>query len=433
MRSILAFAAVCRCRDLIISSSMSGSHISHIGDMDDVESLRGKVMAMAALADQYHLESLRETQKSLNETTGYDAVLANAAIMGMYGSGSYVVRLWLARHMHGNLHGMEEEMPKHPAWIGLYRAVDLAYAALWNDLPEEEEVTPGLDVSPRGEGQSQREKGGFQHPVLGIFAATMPSALQQLRRRVEEVMMMHGTETETEMDMCLKALALLEEVAGETFAGYYGTNQNSNDSSGNTESSGGRPGRNPNPILRPGSSPPRTSPQFGVNLDRCHPHPRLSTIAPWLRRYTASITSAVPSRLPRRTIVRFIHRVDGGYHKLVEEGMVRLLSAYPTYSSPEVVSGDGIDGRLSEDASMPGLDDSCINGLDDTHQLALDIFAHWLVLVMLLDQVWWIGEIGCWELGRIIVAARAAGLWREGDWWPESMWEVGRQFEKHRG
>ena len=71
------------------------------------------------------------------------------------------------------------------------------------------------------------------------------------------------------------------------------------------------------------------------------------------------------------------------------------------------------------------------------HQLAVDIFAHWLVLVMLLDKVWWIGGIGAWELGQIIPFRKntrwCMSLWKtDDDWWPESMFEISRQFNKHR-
>jgi hypothetical protein len=56
---------------------------------------------------------------------------------------------------------------------------------------------------------------------------------------------------------------------------------------------------------------------------------------------------------------------------------------------------------------------------------------------MLLDNVWWIGGIGAWELERFVAVRRYGGwegcLWnRDRDWWPESMLEIGRQFDKHR-
>lgn len=71
------------------------------------------------------------------------------------------------------------------------------------------------------------------------------------------------------------------------------------------------------------------------------------------------------------------------------------------------------------------------------HQLAVEIFANWLVLVILLDDVWWIGGIGAWELARFVSVRHRPGwemcLWnRDRDWWPESMLEISRQLDKHR-
>jgi len=60
------------------------------------------------------------------------------------------------------------------------------------------------------------------------------------------------------------------------------------------------------------------------------------------------------------------------------------------------------------------------------NQLALEIFAHWLVLVMLLDGVWWVGNTGDWELRRIISSMRHK-RWIVGaheSWWPETMFNI---------
>jgi hypothetical protein len=73
---------------------------------------------------------------------------------------------------------------------------------------------------------------------------------------------------------------------------------------------------------------------------------------------------------------------------------------------------------------------------DLVHQLAMEIFAHWLVMVLMLDNVWWIGGIGAWELKQI-VTAKGGSRWRkswkvEEDWWPEIMLGINRQLNKYR-
>ncbi|KAJ5686592.1 hypothetical protein N7536_009211 [Penicillium majusculum] len=57
---------------------------------------RERVLVLLSIADQYHMESLREIQATLAETDQYDHILANAAMMGMYGSSSHCIRIWLA-------------------------------------------------------------------------------------------------------------------------------------------------------------------------------------------------------------------------------------------------------------------------------------------------------------------------------------------------
>ena len=53
-------------------------------------------------------------------------------------------------------------------------------------------------------------------------------------------------------------------------------------------------------------------------------------------------------------------------------------------------------------------------------QLAMNILAHWLVLVMLLDEVWWIGDVGSWELRYVLDELG----WGADDYWPASMYQI---------
>jgi hypothetical protein len=107
----------------------------------------------------------------------------------------------------------------------------------------------------------------------------------------------------------------------------------------------------------------------------------------------------------------FVHKVPTTYLNLIEE-MINHMETEP--SAPEMMPEPSI-----------------------AHQFAVEIFAHWLVLVILLDNVWWIGGIGAWELERFVSVRKRVGwemcLWnRDRDWWPESMLEISRHFDKHR-
>jgi hypothetical protein len=135
----------------------------------------------------------------------------------------------------------------------------------------------------------------------------------------------------------------------------------------------------------------------------------------------------------------FVHKVPGRYLTLVEE----LLNSTCTGMGKESVD---LDMGMEVDLGVldPALDDRLVKSgdggrLSAAHQLALEVFAHWLVLVLLLDDVWWIGGIGAWELGRV-VALRRDGRWplrtctagEDGDWWPGSMLEVSRLRERYK-
>lgn len=68
---------------------------------------------------------------------------------------------------------------------------------------------------------------------------------------------------------------------------------------------------------------------------------------------------------------------------------------------------------------------------------AMDIFAHWLVLMCLLDGVWWIGGIGMWELGRVVshmevTGAQQIGQEKEEIWWPSSMYRIRLELAKQQ-
>lgn len=403
MKSVLAIAAVCKCCDIIKQPSKSRED-------------RGKVLELLSLAHGYHMESLREIRATLSETKHYDHVLANAAMMGMYGSGSHCTRIWLAKTATLGDQPLGEFMPKHSQWISLFRAVHLAYSGLLNDTQELDDSMGQLSpdrpiVDPMASSGSQMQyeykvssrvepqRTPTNHALCPILAATVGSALETLRKKTREIAMvqasneLNGHHTSTppasygnpDLQACYNALTLFSNIVSEAF-----------------------------PV---GDSLPSTPGlghlAFEVDID---PVGRLSEVSPWLRRYTASITSMIPSRLPRRFIMAFIHKAPSSFLNLVEE-MFGFIDA-DTGSSEESWNSSVMEPSIA-------------------HQLAIEIFAHWLVLVILLDNVWWIGDIGTWELGRIVSLRKDARwgmcLWnRDEDWWPESMFEVSRNFDKHR-
>ncbi|KAL2200183.1 hypothetical protein P885DRAFT_65886 [Corynascus similis CBS 632.67] len=370
MRSVLALAAVCKCCDIIRESSLAYS-----------DSGRRDVIDLLALAHRYHLDSLRSIQTTLNETSNYDHVLANAAMMGMYGSASYAARIWLAKT--ASPYGDDLQLfnwmmaPGNPQWLSLFRAVRLAYAGLLRSSPQHSPAH-----SPAALASQYEYKACFT--TLGIFNSIV-------------------------------ADSLLPAAGGE--------------SPPSTPGGGGGGGNGH--YHDPSSSP------FPVDIEN-DPVGRLAQISPWLRRYTASISSMIPSKLPRRVIMSLVHRVPTTFLNLIED-MINLIdnaAAAATAAPAPRPTACGIELVVSA-PSPPPPPSPPMPEPSLAHQLAVEIFANWLVLVILLDDVWWIGGIGAWELARFVSVRHRPGwemcLWnRDRDWWPESMLEISRQLDKHR-
>jgi hypothetical protein len=146
----------------------------------------------------------------------------------------------------------------------------------------------------------------------------------------------------------------------------------------------------------------------GQTTPSAYVQPRVA-LPSWLQDYLARVTSAVPSQASHRTITSFVNRVPAAYLNIVQD----VLAAVPVEAA---LTGAWHGGHLSL-----------------TQELAMDILAHWLVFVMLLDNIWWIGEIGGWELRRVSAVMKSMGWAGAGtEWWPESMCRIRNEVEKHR-
>ncbi|KAE8312648.1 Alpha/Beta hydrolase protein [Aspergillus transmontanensis] len=136
------------------------------------------------------------------------------------------------------------------------------------------------------------------------------------------------------------------------------------------------------------------------------------SVSPWVASYMISVTSMESPRVLRRIIMSFLNRAPAEYLDLVRSVL----------DSPCVEAG----GENSMTPDSPGTEASSLSA---AHLLAMDIFAHWLVLVMLLDGVWWIGDIGQWELSRVVSLIKTQNVLTQETWWPESMYLVKRELK----
>ncbi|KAH6607036.1 hypothetical protein Trco_003349 [Trichoderma cornu-damae] len=385
MGSILALSAVCKCYDIVTQSPSPLDRLAEIKQL-------------LILADQRHRTSLHQLQAAIYDNH-CDTVLANAALMVLYALSGHWVRVLLAKKAkRGGKILSNEMLPLQSQWITSIRAAYVAYVGLLNstcsdgkdesmsvpsdvtnDIPLPTTTLLGENLFFPQDGPSE----GTKQLLLPIVSATYMTALAKLDVRAQSLWLEDGALTiiqtrkasTSELQACLASLGLLEELFAKVFAS------------------------NPSEPELPQSPCPTTGSSHLGRLDRA---------SPWLRHYLARVTSAKPSKLWRRTIMAFVNRVPLEYLQLVQSALDYMPLAAKQPASNSL-------GKI-----LP---------LGAAQHLAINIFAHWLVLVMLLDGVWWIGRIGQWELGRILSFAEAeywipesAGTGEA--WWPESMYAV---------
>jgi hypothetical protein len=400
LKSVLALSCICKCRDIIDSPQSSL-----------LDSYRQTAMELLRRAELYHMESMQEVRSTRHEASHYDHVLANAAMMGMYGSASHWVRIWLLKTSAPGHQEVLEFPPSSTQWTRLFRAVTTAYTGLRFDAPAtkilgikfpSQELFPTLrnqtsnDRLAAMRAQMEEQRGSSKKQAFhSIVAATFQAAMSSLRATTKQmliversVQMLHlgerppGDDLRGHEDLraCLAALEILDEIMKHNFLA-----QDRTDGKASGIASGQ-------------STPILDMPEGLVE--------QLSNVSPWLQSYVSRITSTVPSTLPRRYIAAFIHKAPLRFLDIVDEAFVSIT-----------------DRAFDRFAML------------ETQRLAFNIFSHWLVLVLLLDDVWWIGGIAVWELGNVALLTRD----RQGQnlmsdshqdkWWPESMLEIWKSLE----
>ncbi|KAK0755166.1 hypothetical protein B0T18DRAFT_357034 [Schizothecium vesticola] len=399
LKSVLALSCICKCRDIINSppSSLFDSH-------------RQTVMNLLRRAELYHMDSMHEVGGTRHEASHYDHILANAAMMGMYGSASHWVRIWLLQTSAPGHQKVLEFPPSSTQWTRLFRAVTTAYTGLRFDAPAKNILgikvrSPGQFPTLRNQASSERsapltdqmehQRGPSKTLAFhSIVAATFQSAMSRLRVTTNRMLIVEGSvqmlhleegptvgdhRAQEDLRACLAALEILDDIMTHNFLTQDKTNNKTN----------GFTSRQSTPSL--------DMPDGLVE--------QLSSVSPWLQSYVSRITSTVPTRLPRRYIAAFIHKAPLRFLDIVDEAFAS--------------TGRVVDGYA----------------MQETRRLAFNIFAHWLVLVLLLDDVWWIGGIAAWELGIIALLVRdgqGQHLMYDGyqdKWWPESMFEIWKCLE----
>ncbi|KAJ6784162.1 hypothetical protein PWT90_09654 [Aphanocladium album] len=372
MDSILALAASCKCFDML-------------GEAVALTDIFDEICDLLRLADRHHQSALGQLPEDLSDRQ-FQSVLPNGALMVLYVLSCHYVRILLYRSAKRlGISLPNDVLPFQSQWITSIRAAHVAFVGLLAPTlrSPSEVASPASNSREEMESQSSPpgppddDQGAYlledgpaeetRRLLLPVVSTTYEAALVKLRARNANLGPNGDAIYDPKLEACSTALRLLEEL----FQAVMGD--------------------------EPVKLGPTQSRDFGV----------LDNVPPWLVKYLARVTSAAPSKLWRRRIMAFLNRVPFEYMHLVQLALDCMT----------------IDDRqaLSQGATEPVQ-------LEAAQKPAMDIFAHWLVLVMLLDGVWWIGDAGHWELGRIIrlieSQALAIDLAPGETWWPETMYSV---------
>ncbi|KAM0203022.1 hypothetical protein ACHAPA_011480 [Fusarium lateritium] len=387
MSSILSLAAVRKCHDLLANS--------HRMSID-----KSQVRNLLALADEHHRASLRQTQADIPHANYYDHVVANAPLMVLYATANHAVRIKLAKKLNDDEDSATNLAPAQLHWMTLIRAAHLAYTGLLHSakdfscLDDFTASPPAITLNSQSTSGMVplAENGPTQQTerlLMPIIAATSGSALEKLNTKVQTLQFAthlapswESPNENAELQACLVALEALSNIMTELF----------------------QPDQH---ISQTDSHQPDLENGWAALS-------QLSDVSPWLRSYMARVTYSTPPKPLRRTIMWFLNRVPGEFLSLVQS----VLDNIPTSNDGELDEGIQCDTEHMSEIS----------------RLAMDIFAHWLVLVMLLDGVWWIGGIGACELGRITKYVNRQIIEGDSDskesWWPKSMLNIASEIGK---
>lgn len=369
--SVLALAAIQKCSDII-----NGPKFRTEGDHAQVEYL-------LHAAEQYHWQTLQQAPTDAGHMSRYDHVMANAALMVLYSCAGHSVRISLMATSNGENYRSGAFRPGELQWVSMIRAIQMAYSGLANTKPntyvtnefeESKKSQIGRTNAPHSP-TSEFELSGASGPKPRTEHLFFPIVAATWHGALDKLNEAHDLFSETERTEHASeyqmCIAALN-ILRDIFQEVFLIT-----------------------TLTP-SSPPK----LNVQPDK----DEIAKLEPWLRDYLARVTSKTRHKPLRRTIMAFVHRLPSGYIELVQSAL-----------KPETIPPSNERLRLQ--------------------RLAVDIFAHWLVLVMLLDGIWWIGDVGSWELEHAISAmsslSRLDGMETLDCWWPQSMYITKLEIDRH--
>lgn len=379
MDSVLALAAACECCD-IIAGATGNLKTLKVAQTD-------RILQLLTYSERRHGDSLRGVQSLITDADCRAGILANAALITIYGSASHQIRLWLFQVTRTATSSPLPNIyrPYLIQWIYLFKSAYLAYRGLQDTTYGPS--NPGPTILPHS---SQVERPPIivqpststSHSLSAVLITTWGNALVSLSTRVELVL---TSEPSSHAQSCYEALHALDSLVAQLFC-----------------------------VIDSASFAPLAMRKTPVSPLNFPPLAQIPQVPSWLHMYLARATCQAPSTPLRRTrtVMAFVNRAPADYLTLVETSL--------NYAR----------------ATKMDVEESTDSRVISAYRLALDILAHWLVFVMLLDGLWWIGETGPWELELVISLFRNKGwganlIPEEGDWWPEKMYRIRDARQRH--
>ena len=180
-----------------------------------------------------------------------------------------------------------------------------------------------------------------------------------------------------------------------------------------------------------------TNPECTSACHKDSPKGHLADASPWILAWliTHPHLRASPHRGLEKLILSFLNSVSDEFLDLLDPILDRNLTveSHDMLFTPISHEDDYLESRP---------------GLTSEQLVAAEIFAHWLVLLMLLENNWWIGDLGIQELMKLVGTIKGPHLSGSRSlspntpldqtgspelidrWWPESLLSAALELKR---
>ncbi|EFQ98210.1 hypothetical protein MGYG_01246 [Nannizzia gypsea CBS 118893] len=339
-------------------------------------------------------ERMRESMSSL-DTLKLEPLLASALMLVPFATASQQINHWLSEK--GGVEEPQKPLSSTPRdIIVIMRGIRATLQTLDCDslgpgIVPSPVTDPGIDDNSTLSETNARAAAPTtpcSHTMAPIIASTSEEAYSRLQGRLDYAFY-HCNDTNGTIAACGAAFDILKDIRNNAFSS-----------------------RNSSQPLSSSLSPP-----VDTSEDLFEPQAMsLSQVASWLRSFANRSVAPQPTEPLTRCFLTFLVQVPQTYLDLV----LPLL-----------------DKRLESPVSTES--DDSLTDLTMEQALALDIYAHWSVLMFLVEEEsWWIGNLPFVTLSGMVNRYGnnfVTRLWSEEgswQWWPGGMLNILREVKRYR-